>query len=97
MAPRTSGQSRIQYAHRDPRIDQARLARLDDKKSLPSPEAENAARFSRAPGLDRFAKRWQPAMKRGGLGDRLPWECSFHRFERVALTGRNHLVGHGPL
>jgi hypothetical protein len=31
------------YAQRDPRIDQARLARLVDKKSLPSPEAENAA------------------------------------------------------
>jgi hypothetical protein len=31
------------YAHRDPRIDQARLAQLIDMKSLPSPEAENAA------------------------------------------------------
>jgi hypothetical protein len=31
------------YAHRDPRIDEARLAQLIDMKSLPSPEAENAA------------------------------------------------------
>jgi hypothetical protein len=31
------------YAHRDPRIDRARLAQLIDMKSLPSPEAENAA------------------------------------------------------
>jgi hypothetical protein len=31
------------YAHRDPRIDQARLAQLIDINSLPTPEAENAA------------------------------------------------------
>jgi hypothetical protein len=31
------------YAQRDPRIDQVRLDRLVDEKSLPSPEAENAA------------------------------------------------------
>jgi hypothetical protein len=30
-------------AQRDPRIDQVRLARLVDEKSLPSPDAENAA------------------------------------------------------
>jgi len=31
------------YAQRDPRIDQVRLAQLVDVKSLPTPEAENAA------------------------------------------------------
>jgi hypothetical protein len=31
------------YAHRDPRIDQGKLAQLFDMKSLPAPEAENAA------------------------------------------------------
>ena len=31
------------YAHRDPRIDQDKLAQLIDMKSLPAPEAENAA------------------------------------------------------